>query len=519
MEKNIFLSGSDKYPESLLSGRVEVEGNVISCIYKDLLLLDETKLKPEDFISTDGRFYYSLAKYIKSKNFVSIDEITILSSVTETVAQGFQERGGWSTIQNLIDIINDKNWDTYLDILYRENIILTLHDGGFNLLKLIDDNNKQIIPLNLFRKMDSESVLDYYENLLSRMSTGNSSKVLEEGDLEITDEFIEEIQSGAESGVPFDLCGKDCNGEDIKCLSYTSNQIGGLLRGALHMLGGFSSSGKTTLVVTILMALAYRGEKILIITNEQKSTVFKIQFITWILAKKFKYFGVTKRKIKNKDELTEEDKLYIKKAQKLWNDEFKSSFKFIQIADADINLVKKKVRYYALSKGFTVYLYDTFKCEFSDDKNDQNWLNLIKDSRELDKIAKKYDLIGIANIQLTQALFGTLFLDASTLSQSKQVKETLETLLLIRPVFSEELDKTHKYYCRPFRRVKKEGKWCEEEYRVDETAVYRMLFFEKNRNGENSSDTGVCLLLKFHGNTGTFSESAYARVKHGRIGT
>ena len=235
--------------------------------------------------------------------------------------------------------------------------------------------------------------------------------------------------------------------------------------------------------------------------------------------KKFKYYKVTKKKIKNKDELTDQDKEYIKKAQKLWNEEYKKYFKFIQIADADINLVKKKIRQYALSYGFDTFLYDTFKAEISNDRGDNNWLNLIKDSRELDKVAKKYNLIGLASVQLAQSLFGTLFLDASVLSQSKQIKEILETLLLIRPVFSDELDKENKrFYCRPFRRKLIDGKWCEEEYVVDETGVYRMLFFEKNRNGENSSDTGVAMLLKFNGNTGVFSESAYCRPKHGKIG-
>ena len=45
--------------------------------------------------------------------------MTILSNVTELIEAGFQERGGWGVIQNLIDIINEKNWDTYLDMLYR----------------------------------------------------------------------------------------------------------------------------------------------------------------------------------------------------------------------------------------------------------------------------------------------------------------------------------------------------------------------------------------------------------------
>lgn len=514
-----FITGCNKYPEKLLENRIAVEGNVIACLAKDLLLIDETTLDTKDFLGEDSVFYFGLFKSIRAKGFNSIDEITILSNVSDFIEAGFTERGGWDVIQNLINIINDKNWDTYLDVLYRENIIINLYNSGFNLFDPIEEGGKQIIPLRLFRKMDSESVLDWYESLLSKMSTGSSSKILEEGDLEITDQFIEEIQEGLESGVPFDTCGEDINGDEVKCFPYISNQIGGFLEGTLNMLGGFSSSGKTTMITTMLMSMAFHGRKILIITNEQKSTVFKIQFITWILAKRLKYFKVTKRKMKNKNELTSEDQIYIKKAQKIWNEEFKSHFKFIQIADADMSLVKKKIRQYALTQGFDTYLYDTFKAELSNDKNDQNWLTLIKDSRELDKVAKKYNLIGLANIQLAQALFGTLFLDASTLSQSKQIKEILETLLLLRPVFADELDKENKkYYCRPFKRVKIAGKWCEEEYVVDETAVYRMLFFEKNRNGECSSDTGIAMLLKFNGNSGTFTESAFARCRHGRIG-
>jgi hypothetical protein len=519
MGKNGFLSGCERYPEELLQGRKAVEGNVIACIWKDVLLINESKLESKDFISEDGLFYFSLAKQLKEKGFNFLDEITVLSNISETIEEGFQERGGWSTIQNLIDIINEKNWDTYLDILYRENIILKLSDNGFNLLKPIEDNGKTIIPINLFRKMDSESVLEYYESLLSRMSTGNSSKILEEGDLDISDDFIKGLQEGIESGVPFDYCGTDIDGSDVSCFPYISNQIGGFLEGTLNMLGGFSSSGKTTMMITFIMGLINYGRKIIIITNEQKSAVFKVQLITWLLAKKFKYYKITKRKLKNKDELTEEDKAYIKKAQKMWNEQYKKHFKFIQITDADINLVKKKIRQYALTQGFDTFLYDTFKAELSNDKTYQNWLNLIKDSRELDKIAKKYNLIGLANVQLAESMRGMLFLDASVLSQSKQIKEVLETLLLIRPVFSEELDKENKkYFCRPFRRKFIEGKWCEEEYEPDPTGVYRMLFFEKNRNGENSSDTGICMLLKFNGNVGTFVESAYARCKHGRIG-
>ena len=44
-----------------------------------------------------------------------------------------------------------------------------------------------------------------------------------------------------------------------------------------------------------------------------------------------------------------------------------------------------------------------------------------------------------------------------------------------------------------------------------------MLFVEKARNGQNSSDSGTAYLLKFYGGTGTFSEVAKCKPKHGVI--
>jgi hypothetical protein len=101
---------------------------------------------------------------------------------------------------------------------------------------------------------------------------------------------------------------------------------------------------------------------------------------------------------------------------------------------------------------------------------------------------------------------------------SKQIKEILESLLLMRVVYAEEIDKdSKKFYCRPFQRKLIADKWVEEEYEPDTSAVYRMLFTDKSRNGENSGDTGVALLLKFNGAMGTFKEVAFCRPKHSRI--
>ena len=403
-----------------------------------------------------------------------------------------------------------------MDQLYRENIIIGLYNDGFNVLKEIESNGKKIIPLNMFRKMDSESVLDWYESRLTSYGTGYSSKILDEEEIDFDDEWIESCEEGLENGVPFDIAGKDVNGNDMSCLPFLSRQTNGLLDGTFTMLGGYSSVGKSTIWTTILMGLLYRGRKILIISNEENVKKFKIKFMIWLIGKHCRYFKLTKKKLMSGD-LSAEDKKYIAIIQEYWRENYKGKLKFISIADANMSLVKKKIRENVLRYGYNVVLYDTFKLDFGDSDN-KEYLSLIKDSRELDSMGKKYNIIMLASLQLAINTLGKLFLDSSVLSMSKQIKEVLEGLLLMRTVYAEELDPANKkMYCRPFRLTKVNDKWIEEPYEPDVNAVWRMLFVDKTRSGSNSSDTGCAYLLKFSGEHGIFREICQCRPRHGRI--
>ena len=189
---NEFITGvKEKYTAQLLKGRVQIEGNVISCFFKDMLLLDDTIFEQKDFVTVDGLFYFSLLKNLRKKGFYSLDEVTILSNMNQEVIDKFEDKGGWDTIQHQIDIINVKNFDTYIDILYRENIMLNMYNDGFNLLKEITVGDKKVVPLKLFRKMTAEEVTDWYEARISGYGTGYSSKILEEEEIDFDDEFIE----------------------------------------------------------------------------------------------------------------------------------------------------------------------------------------------------------------------------------------------------------------------------------------------------------------------------------------
>ena len=485
-------------------------------MFKDMLLLDDLELKKEDFITNDGRFYFGLLTQLRKKSFYSLDEITILSNMNDEVIERYEACGGWDSIQHQIDIINDKNFDTYIDILYRENIMLHMYDDGIDLLHTVDVNGKKVILLKLFRKMDADSVQDWWDARIASYGTGYSSKIIEEEEIDFDDEFIDNCEEGLENGVPFDIAGYDVNGEEINCFPFLTRQTMGLLEGTLTMLAGFSSAGKSTWFVTVIMALLFHGRKVLIISNEERVKKFKAKFMVWLLGKRNRYFKLSKSKFLSGD-INEESRKQLADVQKFWRENYKGKLKFISIADADMSVVKKKIRENALRYGYDTVLYDTFKIQEKDFSGQRQDLALVRDSRELDKIGKKYNLIMLASVQLAEYMRGKLFLDSSVLSNSKQIKEILEGLFLMRTVYDEELDEKSKYYCHPFRLKKVDDKWIEEEYKPDRNAVWRILFVEKTRNGRNSSDTGCAYLLKYDGDHCIFRETCQCRPKHGEI--
>ena len=481
-----------------------------------MLLLDDLDLKKEDFITNDGRFYFGMLTQLRKKGFYSLDEVTILSNMNDEVIERYEVCGGWESIQYQIDIINDKNFDTYIDILYRENIMLHMVDDGIDLLHAVDINGKKVVLLKLFRKMDADSVQDWWDARITSYGTGYSSKVLEEEEIDFDDEFIDNCKEGLENGVPFDIAGYDINGEEMNCFPFLSRQINGILEGTTTMMGGYSSAGKSTWWITVLMSLLHYDRKILIISNEENIKKFKIKFMVWLLGKRNRYFKLTKKKMTSGDISTESRK-QLTDVQKYWRENYNGRVKFIAIADADMSLVKKKIRENVLRYGYDTVLYDTFKIQGGDISSARQDLSLVRDSRELDKLAKKYNIIMLASVQLAEYTKGKLFLDASILSNAKQIKEQLENLFLMRTVYTEELDEKSKYYCHPFRLKKVNDKWIEEEYKPDTSAVWRMVFTEKCRTGANSSDNGIAYLLKYDGDHCIFREVAQCRPKHGEI--
>lgn len=507
------------YPSELLDGRVNVEGAVIGCLLKDMLLLDDTNLNKTFFASKDGMFYFALIEHLRKKNINTITEIDILNNFNEKVVEKFDELGGIRQIKLMADSVEPNNFEVYLGELYKYNSFTRLYDLGFPLEKEIEFNGEKIVPIKAFKNFEVEQVLDFYESMINSLSFMSLEKGIEEEEMDITDDYINACLQGEEMGVPIDKSGVDINGKEIYAFPHLSQQIQGFMPSTLSFLGGYSSVGKSTMLINIIQALVYRGEKVLIISNEQKSKPFKTNFLMWVLVHKLRYYKLTKKKLLAGD-VSEEDLEMIRKAQKIWKEEFKGKIHFVAMPNANMKTVKKKIREYHLMKGVTTYLYDTFKLDFSGGSEDNHWISLIKDSRDLHELAGKYNLIGIATMQLAMSTLGTLFLTPNVLSSSKQVVEILENLLLMRNVYPEELNSEEKrYYCKPFRYKKDEsGKWHEESVTIDPNKQYRMMFISKCRNGENSQSGNYAMLLQFDGSHGIVSEYCLCRPKNAFLG-
>lgn len=517
MNDNVFIAGvKEKYPSELLEGRVNIEANVIGCMVSDMLLAEDTNIDASKFITKDARLIFKVIQILRQKKCAVFDEVSVLTYVKGDIKDQIDSVGGISAVNNLAACVNVKNYDSYLDDLLKSNIILDMHTFGFNLLSPIEYNGKTIKPLKLFAKMSSDQVTDWYTAKLESFGTGYSSKVLEEEELDITDEFIQSLEDGEEAGCPFEYFDDDCEGNSVAALPYFSKVVNGIPDG-FTIVGGYSNVGKTTLILTILFSMMHMGRKCMVISNEQRSKVFKIGFLLLILTKHFNYYNLTKTKLINGN-INSTDREYIKKAQDYWRNNYKGKMYFISIPDSDVGLAIKKMRIGILNKGINTCVYDTFKCDWTTNTNDSSWVSLIKDSRRFEALSRKYPGTQvICTLQLAINTLGKLFLDSSVLSMSKQIKEVCDLMILCRTIYQEELDQTSKYYCDPFKTVLRDGKWVDEPWLPKPNKMYRAVFIEKNRSGFVSSDTGIGYIFGFQGEWGIWSDSAKAKFKHGWI--
>lgn len=507
-----FIPKADNYDKRLLEGRINAEAAVLGLIMNDMNIFIDYKITSDFFLTKDGLFLFKILETLNSKGINQITEFDVLN-INEKIYERFIELGGMRLIDSMKSNVELGNYAYYIDELYKHKVILYLADNGFNLFKEIEFNGEKVVPIDKFKKYTSEQIKEFYDYHINEIDVFSMESGTEELEIDIDDEFIDSCEAGSEMGIMFDTAGENIKGESIYVLPSISKQIGGYLPGTLNCIAGYSNIGKSTLTNSIMFSLVSKGCNVLFISNEQKSKVFKTSYILWILANKLCYYNITRQKLRSGN-LTEEDKEMLRKAQQIWRNEYKGKLHFVGINEANMKVVTKKIREYKARKSIDVVIYDTFKADF-ENNSDADWKSLIRDSRELFKTVRKYDVVGICTMQLAPGTKGRLFLNESVLANGKQVKEVMETMLLFRGVYNDvELDEKSKFYSKPFKRTLVGDQWLTQKKEIDKNKVYRMLFVDKAREGETSENTGESYLLRFDGSKGLFNEVCKCKPKH-----
>lgn len=501
------------YPERIMQGRKGIEANVLGCMMKDMLLIKEFEVSNKDFLSDEGKFYFDIITHLSKKNITEPTDTDIRLLCNDEVIKTYKEYGGFKRIEQLKGMVDTTNFVSYLDELYKKNLYISLYNDNIDLEKTIEivSHNKvvNISYLDLFEdaNFSSEEIVNFFQTRFSNKNVISYNKSVEEESGVIDKDFVRSLNEGSEMGVMFNYVGEDMLGNKISFMPTISNEVLGLKRSTINMIGAFVNVGKSTILVNYALSLINNGEKILLITNEQKVKDFKMAFLVYVASQILDEKSITKKKIK-KGNFTEEELKILDEATEIYNELYGKHMVICSLPDSDIGMVEKLVRKYALGHGCTTLIYDTFKAEFNE-KGEVSYKDLIRDSRFLEKLCKTYDLIGLCAIQLSQAYEGNLILDKSMLSNAKGINEVLTSLYMMRSVYNDlELDpENEKYFMNPYRKVKQSnGSWKNEKVDIDPKGTYRVMFITKTRDGQTFEDTQWAVLLHYSGAHGCFKE-------------
>ena len=123
------------------------------------------------------------------------------------------------------------------------------------------------------------------------------------------------------------------------------------------MMAGYSSTGKSSWWVGVLFALLSQGRHILVISNEERKSVFETRFLVYLVWKYCAYGKLTKKNMMSGN-LTDEDRNQIRIARDYWNKNFANKLEFVAVTEMDMTVNKKLIRNYVRRKGVDAVLLD-----------------------------------------------------------------------------------------------------------------------------------------------------------------
>lgn len=411
-------------PAELMEKRNVIECNWIFNLYKDIGLVSDYPqvVNTEDIITKDGIFYYGLICNMAKAGYSVADNASIyayLSDKKDLLAR-FEEYGGYSTVQEITNLLNPENIDVYYDELVKSNLLIRLNERGFPVVKELDK----------LKEMSSEDVYDYYEYLLTDISVGKIEKIQPVSLSDGYDKWISEWDKGLSVGIPIGSPSMNYMTAGV----HPDNLM-------LH-LAGIGQGKTTTSVLLFILPAIMAGESVLILCNEQTESEFRQMLLSAVMFNKLNKYpkGLSRAKM-IRGHFEDEQKDAMEEAAD-WLEQQPGKITFVQLDDYDVPRMRKIIKKFS-KLGYKEVICDTLKTV--DDSAERSWGSFNEAAKSLFMLAKTTHTAIVCTAQLAPDSMNRKYLDLTAVGKSRGISETATVVSMFRPVHSDEYDKIHPY--------------------------------------------------------------------------
>lgn len=513
-----------------MEDRIVTESLILSCIYQDLTLVTETNLTEEDFSTSRTSFYYALAKELVKK-IKSLNELSVTSYVSANgIKDLYEEYGGYNSIKNLQKLGDVKNFFSYVDDLKKIIMVDNLKTKrNFDIYEPMLYHGSKVVLADVLPTMSSYDFHNLVQLMFADVEIELENKDLVFEDLAFTDKELQDRLEGKQLDTSsFDtLLEWEDNGDFryIQNFKILNEVLGGIQRkNGVHIVGASSGVGKTTFSLNLALSLVTTSnENVLIISNEQQSSYYKCLLSAIVCQSVFRCYSLTRKKISRNQFTTDEERQVFIMANEFIKENYGGKLRFLSVGSFNKDNICAIMKREKLKNNTNYIILDTFKFEGGGSSSNIA-TELVETSRAVDSVATEFDIGVILPVQLLVSADKVSFLTSGALSNSKQIKEVANSVLLMRRVRKFELDKEQeKYFLKPYRwekgiksytkklmnvidssNAKDKGKRFNKDV-IDINNQHILLRIDKNRNGQDD----VLILLEIDNQSGIIREKAY----------
>lgn len=477
--------------EKIEANRVQAEASFVFCLWKDPQRYDDYKNINEGtdktLICEEQVFYFMVGRGIRRQGFSNIDNITLDTYLADkpTLRRHYEELNGWRACKAMMDLVDPENTDSYYNQIAKMNtlkILATKYDDLLSHPERFDDATNEDV-YNTFELLNNSVAL----------TTGNDSKI---ENLVVDEKYIQQCNAGMDQGISY------AAGAPI--LNYLTL---GAPVGDMYLFAGHSGTGKSSFIFeNMVLPFAEGGTGVAIISNEMQSKAYKNMLLVHILTKELDYWKITRKKL-SLGHFNEEELEMLRKAAAITKEKY-SNIRFVKMFENDTSKVLQYIKRLARS-GTKAIIYDTMKSD--DGIDDKMWQALLMNSRRIFNTVSKEQVAMICTFQLALHTTNQRWLDATCLSNSKQIKEVVAQAVFARACWQDEYT-GEKFDCNPYRRNKDNPK-IKEPFIMDKDKKYMVLFLNKTRSDEDGQtllyqwdsawnrwiEIGFCTIVNDHG--------------------